>query len=159
MLPEIHTLLSSVEYYLRITFGIIVHCWMLGSFRSYCVISWPTQSGSRLCIYPHVNVWYQYCHAKCPHKFSYNWWSSTQNIAAKTKPKLCNVLQFSTWRHVRLHYQAFWVYDALPTDMFIEISEDIAATILKLFSFDFPEDEGTKPHRNIGSYQLTRYHG
>jgi len=43
--------------------------------------------------------------------------------------------------------------------MLIEISEDIAAAILKIFSFDFPEEEGTKPHQNIGSYQLTRHHG
>jgi len=50
-------------------------------------------------------------------------------------------------------------YDAVSTDMCIEISEDVAASILKGFSFDFPEDEGTKPHQNIGSYQLTRHHG
>jgi hypothetical protein len=41
----------------------------------------------------------------------------------------------------------------------LEISEDIAASILKGFSFDFLEDEGTKPHQNTGSYQLTWHHG
>ena len=71
VLPESHTLLSSVEYYLRITLGVIVHCWILGCFRSYYVISWPTQLWFRLCIKLHVNVWYQYCHVKCPHKVSY----------------------------------------------------------------------------------------
>jgi len=36
--------------------------------------------------------------------------------------------------------------------MFIEISEGISATILKVFSFDFPEEEGTKPQQNVGTY-------
>jgi len=31
-----------------------------------------------------------------------------KTAAAKTELKHCNVFQFSTWRHVRLHYQAFW---------------------------------------------------
>ena len=72
MLPQSDSLLSSAECYLRVTLDIIVHCWMLGCFRSYYVISWPTQLRSRLCINLHVNVCYQYCHVKCPHKISYN---------------------------------------------------------------------------------------
>jgi hypothetical protein len=47
----------------------------------------------------------------------------------------------------------------MSTDMFIEISEDIAASFLKGFSIGFTEDEGTKHHQNICSYQVTWHHG
>ena len=54
---------------------------------------------------------------------------------------------------------SFLGYDAMSTDMFIEISEDIAASFLKGFSIGFTEDEGTKHHQNICSYQVTWHHG
>ena len=95
VLLESHSLLYSAEYYVRITLGIIVHCWILGCFKSNYAISWPTQLCFRLRITLHVNVLYEYCNVKYPHDVSYNLWGNTKSTAAKTK---LNVFQYSTWK-------------------------------------------------------------